>query len=119
MESFFHTLKIELVHQPKWATREEAKRDLFAYIEAYYNGARIHSSIGYMTPEQAERMASQLCGSIDSGKDQSISCLSIQHESRGARCSLLCRGAPAPQAPDRAHKEYASAQLGPLPSKAT
>lgn len=57
MESFFHTLKVELVHQRKWATREEAKRDLLAYIETYYNRARIHSSIGYMTPEQAERRA--------------------------------------------------------------
>lgn len=58
MESFFHTLKVELVHQRQWATREEAKRDLFAYIETYYNRARIHSAIGYMTPEHAERLAS-------------------------------------------------------------
>jgi putative transposase len=58
MESFFHTLKVELVHQRQWTTREEAKRDLFAYIEAYYNRARIHSALGYTTPEQAERMAS-------------------------------------------------------------
>lgn len=58
MESFFHTLKVELVHQRKWATREEAKRDLFAYIEGYYNRARSHSALGYLTPEQAERQAS-------------------------------------------------------------
>ena len=58
MESFFHTLKVELVHQRQWATREEAKRDLFAYIETYYNRARIHSAIGYMTPERAEQLAS-------------------------------------------------------------
>jgi len=58
MESFFHTLKVELVHQRRWATREEAKRELFAYIEGYYNRARIHSALGYMTPEQAERHAS-------------------------------------------------------------
>jgi hypothetical protein len=36
IESFFHTLKVELVHQRRWATREEARRDLFAYIEGYY-----------------------------------------------------------------------------------
>jgi transposase InsO family protein len=36
MESFFHTLKVELVHQRRWATREDARRDLFAYIEGYY-----------------------------------------------------------------------------------
>jgi len=55
MESFFHTLKVELVHQRRWATREDARRDLFAYIEGYYNRRRIHSALGYKTPEQAER----------------------------------------------------------------
>lgn len=58
MESFFHTLKVELVHQHRWATRDEARRDLFGYIEGYYNRARIHSALGYLTPEQAEQMAS-------------------------------------------------------------
>jgi putative transposase len=55
MESFFHTLKVELVHQRQWPTRDEARRDLFAYIEGYYNRRRIHSALGYRTPEQAER----------------------------------------------------------------
>ena len=58
MERFFHTLKVELVHQHRWATRDEARRDLFGYIEGYCNRARIHSAIGYRTPEQAEQMAS-------------------------------------------------------------
>ncbi len=58
MESFFHTLKVELVHQRRWATRDEARRDLFAYIEGYYNRQRIHSALGYITPEKAERNAS-------------------------------------------------------------
>ena len=58
MESFFHTLKVELVHQRRWATRDEARRDLFACIEDYYNRRRIHSALGYITPEQAERNAS-------------------------------------------------------------
>ena len=51
---FFHTLKVELVHYRRWATREAARRDLFAYIEGYYNRRRIHSALGYRTPEQAE-----------------------------------------------------------------
>ena len=55
MESFFHTLKVELVHQRWWATRDEARRDLFAYIEGYYNRQRLHSALGYRTPEQAEQ----------------------------------------------------------------
>jgi putative transposase len=57
MESFFHTLKTELVHHAAYATREAAKRDLFAYIEGYYNRLRIHSALGYITPEQAELQA--------------------------------------------------------------
>ncbi|BAI74680.1 transposase (plasmid) [Azospirillum sp. B510] len=55
MESFFGSLKSELVHHQRYATRENAKRDLFAYIEGYYNRQRLHSAIGYITPEQAER----------------------------------------------------------------
>lgn len=55
MESFFHTLKVELVHQRRWTSRDGARRDLFAYIEGYYNRRRIHSALGYRTPEQAER----------------------------------------------------------------
>ena len=55
MESFFHTLKVELVHQRRWATRDEARRDLFSYMEGYYNRQRMHSALGYLSPEQAER----------------------------------------------------------------
>ncbi len=59
MESFFHTLKVELVHQRRWATRDEARRGLFAYIEGYDNRARIHSALEYITPERAKtQMAS-------------------------------------------------------------
>jgi transposase InsO family protein len=57
MESCFGTLKTELVHQTPYPTREAAKRDLFAYIEGYYNRQRLHSALGYITPEQAERKA--------------------------------------------------------------
>jgi transposase InsO family protein len=57
MESFFHTLKVELVQQRRWATRDEARRDVFAYIEGYYNRQRIHSALGYRTPEQMENAA--------------------------------------------------------------
>ena len=54
MESFFHTLKVERVHQHSWAPRDEARRGLFAYIEGYHNRRRIHSALGHRTPEQAE-----------------------------------------------------------------
>jgi putative transposase len=57
MKSFFHTLKVELVHQRRWATRNEARRDLFAYLEGYYIRLRLHSALNYRTPEQMERVA--------------------------------------------------------------
>ena len=49
MEGFFHTLKVELVHQRRWPTREHARRNLFAYIEGCYDRRRIHSALGYKT----------------------------------------------------------------------
>src|SRR6202051_1376871 len=57
MESFFHTLKTELVHHQHYATRDEARRDIFAYIEGFYNRTRRHSAIGYLSPIQMELKA--------------------------------------------------------------
>ena len=54
MESFFHTLKTELVHHQHYVTRQEARRDIFAYIEGFYNRTRRHSSIGYISPIEME-----------------------------------------------------------------
>ena len=53
MESFFGSLKTELVHRARFQTRADAKRALFDYIEIYYNRQRRHSTIGYRTPAQA------------------------------------------------------------------
>ena len=50
MESFFGTLKQELVHRETYATREEARRSLFEYIEVFYNRRRLHSTLGYLSP---------------------------------------------------------------------
>jgi transposase InsO family protein len=47
----------ELVHQVRYPTRDAARHDLFAYIEGYYNRQWLHSALGYITPEQAERQA--------------------------------------------------------------
>ncbi len=57
MESFFHTLKTEQVYNQQYATRDQAKSDIFAYIEGFYNRTRRHSSIGYKTPIQIELKA--------------------------------------------------------------
>jgi transposase InsO family protein len=54
-ESFFGTLKRELVHHCSFATRQEAQSRIFRYIEGFYNRKRSHSAIGFMSPEQFEQ----------------------------------------------------------------
>lgn len=55
MESFFHTLKTEHVYFCEYQTRQEAALSIFEYIEVFYNRQRIHSTLGYLTPEAFER----------------------------------------------------------------
>jgi putative transposase len=55
-ESFFSNLKNELVHHRDFATREQAKAEIFDYIELFYNRQRIHQSLGYQTPAQFEAL---------------------------------------------------------------
>ena len=54
-ESFFKTLKRELVKERSYRTRDEAKQDIFKYIEPYCNRVRMHSTLGYMSPVEYER----------------------------------------------------------------
>jgi transposase InsO family protein len=54
-ESFFATLKVELVHDAAWATRTTARTELFEYLELFYNGQRRHSALGYLSPRAFER----------------------------------------------------------------
>lgn len=49
-ESFFHTLKVELIHEEDYGNRELARQSIFEYIETYYNRQRRHSTIGYQIP---------------------------------------------------------------------
>ena len=51
-ESFFNSLKNERVHGTRYATRDEARADLFEYIEVFYNRKRRHSTLDYVSPEQ-------------------------------------------------------------------
>jgi transposase InsO family protein len=55
MESFFASLKKELVHDADFATRSEARAALFEYIEVFYNVQRRHSSLGYVAPAEYEQ----------------------------------------------------------------
>ncbi len=57
MESFFATLKTELVYEETFLTREEARGKIFAYIEAYYNRERRHSTLGHKSPVDFENAA--------------------------------------------------------------
>ena len=53
-ESFFSTLKTERVHHRLYRSRAEARRDIFEYIEVFYNRVRLHSTLGYLSPAQFE-----------------------------------------------------------------
>jgi transposase InsO family protein len=53
-ESFFHTLKVEVVHGERFATRDHMRRTVFEYIEVDYNRSRRHSANGYLSPEAVE-----------------------------------------------------------------
>jgi transposase InsO family protein len=53
-ESFFATLELELIQDADWATRAEARRAIFEFIEVWYNRQRRHSSLGYRSPAQYE-----------------------------------------------------------------
>ena len=57
-ESFFSVLKNELVHHQRYRTRDDASREIFAFIEGFYNRQRLHLSLGYLTPLEFERRVS-------------------------------------------------------------
>jgi putative transposase len=58
-ESFFATLKVELVHDARWPTRAAARAALFDYLERFYNRQRRHSSLGFLSPLAFERQWNQ------------------------------------------------------------
>ena len=57
MESFFSSLKTERIARKAYRTRDEAKADVFDYIERFYNPKRRHSTIGYVSPMEFEMTA--------------------------------------------------------------
>ena len=56
MESFFGTLKSELIYQHPYHTLDEARTDVFYYIESFYNRRRRHSALAYLSPEVCEQL---------------------------------------------------------------
>ena len=58
IESFYRTIKRELIQDAKYESPEQAQKDIFKYIEMYYNTKRIHSALGYISPAQFEELNS-------------------------------------------------------------
>ena len=56
MESFYHSLKVEWLHGQTFRTRAEARQAIFTFIEVWYNRQRLHSALGYRSPEAYERL---------------------------------------------------------------
>ena len=59
MESFYKTIKRELINDAHFENPKEAKSEVFKYIETYYNTKRIHSALGYLTPIEYEKILSK------------------------------------------------------------
>lgn len=59
-ESFFHTLKVELIHSERYATRAAIKQSVFEYIEVYYNRIRRHSAVNSIAPMQYEEQTANV-----------------------------------------------------------
>ena len=55
VESFFHALKTECIHEKRYSTRAEAQADVIEYIEMFYNSYRLHSTLGYVDPNDFEK----------------------------------------------------------------
>ena len=58
-ESFFATLEKDLLRRRSFATRQDARRAVFDYIEAFDNPIRLHSTLGYVSPVQYEKMTKE------------------------------------------------------------
>jgi len=56
IESFHRTLKVELIYQKTYHIRREAQRDILEYIKIFNNRERLHSSLGYCSPEEYEKL---------------------------------------------------------------
>ncbi len=64
VESFFASLKREMVHRYQFATRQEARQALFSWIEVWYNRKRRHSALGYLSPQEFEQQQNALTNAL-------------------------------------------------------
>ena len=70
MESFFSSLKTERTSAKTYRTRDQAKADVFDYIECFYNPRRRHSTLGYLSPIDFEKRATLASGSCQQNRQQ-------------------------------------------------
>ena len=91
MESFFSSLKTERTNRKVYRTRDEARADVFDYIERFYNPRRRHSKLGYLSPMEFEARAMLYSDSLKAGK---IAChagvLGFYGENDSPRLSMSC-----------------------------
>ena len=64
VESFFATLKTELMRGRPYHTRQDARTEIFAYLEGFYNRSRRHSTLGYLSPVEFEQRADRSTSSV-------------------------------------------------------
>jgi transposase InsO family protein len=64
VESFFATLKTELFHGRSSLTHEQARTEIFAYLEGFYNRVRRHSTLGYLSPVEFEQRTANLTNGV-------------------------------------------------------
>lgn len=57
MESFFGTLKTELIYHEDYLTRNQARASIFEYVEVFYNRIRLQKKLGYLSPEVYEKLS--------------------------------------------------------------
>ncbi|SDU33269.1 putative transposase [Stappia sp. ES.058] len=89
MESFFSSLKTERCARKLYRTRDDAKADVFDYIERFYNPKRRHSTLGYMSPMQYEEQAMEAQPPVhQTGSSSGLQCLTAQvgRRHRGGEC---------------------------------
>ena len=87
-ESLFATIKKELVHQMTFATREDARQSLFEYIEVFYNRQRLHSAIGYQTPDAVHHNKPGTEMRVEGAWGRGASSPPNQNKQRGAAAPL-------------------------------
>ena len=99
MESFFSSLKTERIERKTYRSRNEARADVFDYIERFYNATRRHSTIGYLSPVEFERKVGSLTGCPSNRQQLNLVSFPYRCNSPRKRRTFVLIGAPLAQGP--------------------